>query len=146
MERWVIFALLSAVCAAAVAIIGKAGLKGVDPDAATVIRSLAMAVLLTVFATALSLWGKVGAVVRDAGWKPLALIALSGAAGAASWVFYFRALKEAPASRVAPIDKLSVPIAVVVAVLVLGERPSAANWVGVALMVVGAYLVALPGK
>lgn len=146
MERWLVFALLSAICAAAVAVLGKAGLKGLDADAATLVRSLVMSILLIGFTAATGVLGKVGPLIRDAGGRTFALIALAGAAGAASWLFYFRALQAADASRVGPIDKLSVPIAVVLAVIMLGERPAAVHWAGIALITAGGLLVAWPVK
>jgi len=136
--RWLVYALLSAACAALVGIFGKPGLKDVEPNLATAVRSVVMAVLLLGFVTVTRGWAKLPAVTSKAGL----FIALSGAAGAASWLFYFNALKLADVSHVAPIDKLSTPIAVILAALLLGERPSGLNWVGVIVMVAGAYLVA----
>jgi len=144
-ERWMVYAGLSAVCAALVAILGKAGLKNVDPTLATVVRSMVMTVFLVIAGTALGAWSKLPGL-REAGGKGLALIALGGVAGAVSWLFYFRALQLADASKVAPIDKLSVPIAIVLAVILLGERPSLVNWMGIGLVVAGAYLAALPAR
>jgi len=74
------------------------------------------------------------------------MIVLSGAAGAASWLFYFRAVQLGDVSKVAPIDKLSMPIAIILAALLLGERPTLVNWLGVGLIVVGAYFAALPAR
>jgi transporter family protein len=74
------------------------------------------------------------------------MIVLSGAAGAASWLFYFHAVKLGDVSKVAPIDKLSMPLAIILAVFILGERPTTVNWVGVALIVAGAYLAAIPAR
>ncbi len=71
---------------------------------------------------------------------------LSGVAGAVSWLFYFKALQAGTVAQVAPVDKLSTPLAVVLAVLLLGERPTRVNWLGVALIAVGAYLAAQPAK
>jgi transporter family protein len=138
--HWLVYALLSAVCAALVGIFAKPALKaGADADLGTAARSVVMTVLLLAFITAERGWSKLPTLHAKAlGW-----IALSGAAGAASWLFYFNALKLADVSRVAPIDKLSTPIAVVLAVVLLRERPAAINWLGVAVMLVGAYLVAL---
>jgi transporter family protein len=138
-HRWLVYALLSAACAALVGIFGKPGLKDVDPNVGTAVRSLVMTVLLAVFVTATRGWAKLPQLAS----RSTLMIALSGAAGAASWLFYFNALRLADVSRVAPIDKLSTPIAFVLAVLLLGERPTALNWVGVIVMVAGAYLVAL---
>jgi transporter family protein len=77
------------------------------------------------------------------GW-PLVAIILSGVAGAVSWLFYFRAIQLGRVSQVAPIDKLSMPFAVVLAVILLGDRPTLVNWLGIALIGAGAYLAALP--
>jgi transporter family protein len=74
------------------------------------------------------------------------MIVLSGAAGAASWLFYFRAVQLGDVSKVAPIDKLSMPLAIILAAVVLGERPTLVNWLGVGLIVAGAYFAALPAR
>jgi transporter family protein len=136
--RWLVYALLSAVCAALVGIFAKPGLKDVDANVGTAIRSVVMAVLVVAFVTATRGWSKLPSLNSRASL----LILLAGAAGAASWLFYFNALKLADVSHVAPIDKLSTPIAVILAALLLGERPSGLNWLGVVVMVAGAYLVA----
>ena len=138
-HRWLVYALLSAVCAALVGVLGKPGLKDVDPNVATTIRSGVMTAVLVLFVTAARGWTKLPALgSRSTSW-----IVLSGAAGAASWLFYFNALRLADVSRVAPIDKLSTPLAVLLAVVFLRERPAPINWLGVAIMIAGAYLVAL---
>ena len=137
--RWLVYALLSAATAALVGIFGRVGLKGVEPNLATTLRSVVMTVLLVGFVTATRGWTK----LPSAHSRAAMMILLSAAAGAASWLFYFNALRLAEVSRVAPIDKLSTAIAVVLAVLFLGERPTSLNWVGVALMLGGAYLVSL---
>lgn len=137
-QRWLVYALLSAACAALVGIFGRVGLKGVEPNLATGVRSIVMAVLLVGFLTVTRGWAKLPPLAS----RGSVMILLSAAAGAASWLFYFNALKLADVSHVAPIDKLSTPIAVILAALLLGERPSLLNWAGVAVMVGGAYLVA----
>jgi bacterial/archaeal transporter family protein len=106
-QRWLIYALLSAVCAALVGIFAKPGLKDVEPNLGTAIRSIVMTVLLTGFVTATRGWSKLPPINSRASL----LILLAGAAGAASWLFYFNALKLADVSHVAPIDKLSTPLA-----------------------------------
>ena len=137
--RWLVYAVLSAVCAALVAIFGRVGVKAVDPNVATMLRSIVMTVFLLAFVTATRGWDKMPKLAS----LPGLMLLLAGLAGAASWLFYFNALRRADVSHVAPIDKLSTPIAVVLAVLFLGERPTFVNWAGVAVMVAGAYLVAL---
>jgi transporter family protein len=138
-SRWFIYALLSAACAALVAVFGRVGLKGVEPNAATTARSIVMTLLLLGFLTVTRGWSKLPPLVS----KPALMVFLAGAAGAASWLFYFNALRLAEVSRVAPVDKLSTPLAVLLAVLFLGERPMLWNWLGIVLMVGGAYLVSL---
>ena len=81
-------------------------------------------------------------IVAVRGW-PLFWIALSGTAGAVSWLFYFKAIQIGSVSKIAPIDKLSMPLAVVLAVIILNEKYSKLNWFGLALIVVGAFLASL---
>ncbi|MFH1750731.1 MAG: EamA family transporter [Candidatus Micrarchaeota archaeon] len=138
---WLIFAILSALAAAFVAIFGKMGLQGMDTTTATTIRAAIMAVLLfgvIVFEGKLNLVGKI--LSNSEAFK---YIALSGIAGALSWLFYFLALKTGKVSQVLPIDRLSVVFGLVLAVLVLGERVNLQIAAGAVLMVVGAVLVAL---
>ena len=137
--RWLVYALLSAACAALVGVFGRVGLKAVDANVATALRSVVMTVLLVAFVTVTGGWGD----LPPARSKSAALIVLAGLAGAASWLFYFNALRLAEVSRVAPVDKLSTAFAVLLAVAFLGERPTALNWFGVVLMLGGAYLVSL---
>ena len=138
-SRWLVYALLSAACAALVAIFGRVGLKSVEPNLATAVRGVVMAVLLAGFLTVTRGWSRLPPPTS----KAFLMILLSSAAGAASWLFYFNALRLAEVSRVAPVDKLSTPFAVILAALFIGERPTALNWLGVALMLGGAYLVSL---
>ena len=71
------------------------------------------------------------------------MVVASGIAGGLSWIFAFRAIRLADVSKVAPIDKLSLPIGILLAVAILGERPTALNWLGIALVVTGAYLATM---
>lgn len=133
--------MCSALCAAVIPILAKIGMtdvhgKPVDANLATVLRGIAFGVLLTIFGTALNVWPRLHGV----GPRPLFLILLTGIAGAASWLFYFNAIKLGPVYAVAAIDRLSLPISIVLAVVILRDRLSAANWVGVALTVAGIYL------
>ncbi|MBC7833844.1 MAG: EamA family transporter [Phycisphaerales bacterium] len=122
-----------------VAILGKLGLKSADPGAASLIRSVAMSATLIVFAVGAGSASKIPAFST----RSWVCLGLSGVAGALSWIFYFRALSVADTTRVAAIDKLSVPIVAILALMFLGERLTTANWAGVALMAVGAYLVTI---
>lgn len=140
METWLIYAVLAAVCAAMVSIFGKWGMSGIDADLATGVRSVVQAAFVVGFAVLVGAAAKVHSLTA----RPMLAIVLSGVAGGLSWIFAFRALQLADVSRVGPIDKLSMPIAVVLAFLLLRERPSTVNWMGIALIVVGVYLTALP--
>ncbi|QQG27411.1 EamA family transporter [Pectobacterium carotovorum] len=141
MSSWLIYALLSAVCAAMVAIFGKMGLQNLDANTATAIRAVIMALFLVGVVVAQGKLALVGEVVANK--KALLFIVFSGVAGALSWLFYFVALKNGNVAQVAPIDKLSVVFAVVLAVILLGEKISLMAGAGVALISVGALLVAL---
>ncbi|EJS93321.1 Permease, drug/metabolite transporter superfamily [Pectobacterium wasabiae CFBP 3304] len=141
MSSWLIYALLSAVCAAMVAIFGKIGLQNLDANTATAIRAVIMALFLVGVVVAQGKLALVGEVIANK--KALLFIVLSGVAGALSWLFYFVALKNDNVAQVAPIDKLSVVFAVVLAVILLGEKISLMAGAGVALISVGALLVAL---
>ncbi len=133
---WQAWALLSAIFAALTAILGKVGVENVDPDVATFIRTLVIAVAL---AGLLLLTGhKVGTIPP----RSYVFLALSGLATGASWLCYFRALKLGDATQVAPLDKLSVVLVAIFAVIFLGERLTLRDAAGIALITVGAFLVA----
>jgi len=141
METWLLFALLSALTAALVAIFGKIGLEGVDSTVATTVRALIMLAVLVIVLFATNKAGEVTTVLTNS--RTLMFIALSGVSGALSWLFYFFALKVGEASRIAPIDRLSIVFVVILAFLVLGEKVSLKTALGTGLMAVGAILVAL---
>ncbi|MFT3761771.1 MAG: EamA family transporter [Pseudoxanthomonas sp.] len=136
---WLLWALLSACFAAGTAIFAKIGIRGVDSDFATLIRT---AFILLVLAPFVWLTGK---------WSnPLALptrtwlfLLLSALATGASWLCYFRALQLGQASQVAPIDKLSIVLVAVFAFAFLGERPSLHQWFGIALVAGGVLVLAI---
>lgn len=140
-QVWLVFALLSAVAAALVAVFGKIGLQSLDANTATAIRAVIMAIFLIAVVAFQGNLKQIPVVLADK--RALAFIALSGIAGALSWLFYFVALKYGKISQVAPIDKLSVVIASVLAVIVLGEKVSLVSGIGIALIAAGAILVAL---
>lgn len=135
---WLVWALLSALFAAATAILAKIGVAGIDSNLATAIRTTVVLVFTWAIAIAL---GKHNAIAAIASRSWL-FLALSGIATGLSWLCYFRALQLGPASAVAPIDKLSVVLVAVFAVLFLGERPSLPNWLGIVLIAAGAVLIA----
>ncbi len=140
LQPWLTYALLSAVAASFVAIFGKVGMKHVDSNLATAIRSVVMTVFLLAVCTLMGLWSRLPTLTPRA----LSMIVLSGLAGAVSWLFYFKAIQLGAVSQVAPIDKLSMPLAVLLAVLLLNDRPTGINWLGIALITLGGYLAALP--
>ena len=121
------------------AIFAKVGVENVDFDFATFIRTV---VILIVLAAILAVLGKFQPLGSISGRTYVFLI-LSGLATGASWVCYFRALKLGNASQVAPIDKLSVVLVAVFGVMFLGEKLILPNWIGVAFIAAGAFLVTL---
>ena len=139
MTTWIIYALLSAFFAALVDIFGKIVLSGVDSTFATTIRAIIMATFLVVVSVML---GKLDFSSSLSG-KALAFIALSGIAGALSWLFYFSALKIGPAPAVAALDRLSVVFVLVLALLFLGEHLTWKNGFGALLVATGAILMVL---
>jgi transporter family protein len=137
-STWQFWALLSACFAALTAVFAKIGVSQVDPDLATLIRTcVIVAVLFAIVATA----GKLH-MPTEIGQRGWLFLALSGLATGASWLCYFRALKLGDASRVAPVDKLSVVLVAVFGAAILGERLSMWDWIGVAMIGGGAVLLA----
>jgi transporter family protein len=138
-ESWLLFALGSAFFAALTALFGKLGVTGINSNLATFIRTI---VILLVTAGILSLrgeWSRVDSLpVRS--WV---FLVLSGIATGLSWLCYYRALQLGPVSKVAPIDKLSVAIAMLLGVLVLGEQVSWPLAIGGGLIVAGAVVIAV---
>ena len=139
LASWQVWAGLSAVFAAMTAVFGKVGVSGVNSDYATLLRTLVIVVVLAGFVAATGQAQPIAQVGR----RSLLFLTLSALATGASWVCYYRALQLGPAARVAPIDKLSVVLVAIFSAAFLGERPSGLNWAGVALIGVGAVLVAL---
>ena len=137
MPLWIGYALLAAFFAALVAIFGKVGIKDVDATLATAVRAVIMAALLVTAAVVLGKTGGIGSISR----RSFLFIVLSGAAGAASWLFYFIALREGPATGVAALDRLSVVFVFILAVLFLGDAFTTKAALGAALVVAGAILL-----
>ena len=136
---WLFWALLSAAFAAATAILAKLGVAGVDSNYATAIRTTVVVVFTWTIALATRQPGSFH-VPSSRTWL---FLLLSGLATGLSWLCYFRALQMGPASRVAPIDKLSVALVIVASVLFLGEKLTWGKMVGGILIVAGAIFVAL---
>lgn len=136
---WVWWAVLSAVFAAATALLAKMGVTGVDPNLATAVRTT----VVVVFAWAIAIgFGAHGGLlhIHQRSWV---FLVLSGLGTGLSWICYFRALSMGEASRVAPIDKLSVVFVIVLAWPLLGERMTVGKAVGGGLIAVGAVVLAL---
>jgi transporter family protein len=136
--QWLMFALGSAAFGGVTAILAKLGVSGVDSNLATFYRTL----VVLAFAGLLVSWRGDWAQLGSLSARNLAFLTLSGVATAASWLCYFRALQLAPASMVAPIDKLSVVVAVVLGVALLAEPMSWRLLVGVGLIVAGSVVIA----
>jgi len=137
--EWLVWALLSAMFAALTAIFAKVGLDGIDPDYATLFRTMIILAVLAAFVAATGKWTS-PAALSGRNWLFLTLSAL---ATGASWVCYFRALKVGEASQVAPVDKASVILVALFAFVFLGERPSLREWSGIALVAAGVIVLAL---
>ena len=137
---WLFYAGLSAVAAALVSIFGKIGLQGPDANTATTVRSVVMALFLIGVMIIQRNFSHLGEVLSNR--RALLYIILSGTAGALSWLFYFVALKYGRVSQVAPVDKLSVVLAAVLAVVFLGESLSPLGLSGILLITAGVVCVA----
>lgn len=137
-SNWFTWALLSAVFAALTAIFAKIGLVGVDSDLATLIRTVIIFGVLGAFVLATGKWSN----PFELSGKTWLFLILSGLATGASWVCYFRALKIGDASKVAPVDKLSVLLVTVFAVAFLDERPTPREWAGILMVGAGVFLLA----
>jgi transporter family protein len=137
-SQWFFWALLSAGFAALTAIFAKIGLAGVDSDLATLIRTGVILLVLSGFVAWAGKWSN----PFQLSGKTWLFLVLSGLATGASWVCYFRALKMGDASKVAPVDKLSLLLVAVFAFVFLHERPSAREWSGILLVGAGVLVLA----
>ncbi len=133
---WIFYALVSAAAAAATAILAKIGVGGVPSNLATAVRT---SFILPLVWGLVAVRGEFGAL-KTASSQTFLFLALSALATGISWLAYFKALQMAPAAHVAPIDKLSLPLTIALAALVLGEPLSLKLVCGVVLMAAGAIL------
>jgi len=133
---WWIYALLSAFFAALTAIFAKVGIKGVNTDLATAVRT----VVILVIAWAIAFFRGGTATMATLSKQNLLFLGLSGIATGLSWIFYFKALQLGKISQVAPVDKLSVALAIVLSVVFLGEALTIKNAIG-ALLIIGGTVV-----
>jgi transporter family protein len=136
---WLIYSLLSAILAAFVAVFGKIGLKDVDPTLATTVRAGIMFSSLLLITLYLGKFNNFSQLNN----KAIVFIFISGLAGALSWLFYFFALKNGQASKVAAIDRLSLVFVFLFSLAVLGEKLEIKTILGIILMVVGAIIISL---
>ncbi|HEX2948131.1 MAG TPA: EamA family transporter [Armatimonadota bacterium] len=136
---WFYFALLSAIFAALTAIFAKVGIKGVDSDLATLVRTVIIMVVLSGFVWTTGKWSNPFTLPS----KTWLFLGLSGLATGASWVCYFRALQVGDASKVAPVDKLSLVLVALFACVFLGERPALREWIGIAMVAGGVLVLAI---
>ena len=136
---WIVYAVLSAVFAALTSILGKIGIEGVDSNLGTAIRTCVVLAMAWMIVFMQGTWKQAGNVGRRNG----GFLILSGLATGASWLCFYRALQEGPASLVVPIDKLSILFTVLFAVIILKEKMSRKSWSGLALLVVGTFMLLL---
>ena len=136
---WFVFALLSAFFAALTAILAKVGIKDVNSNLATAIRT----VVILIFAWGIVLFQGTAGQLSQISRFSLIFLILSGITTGLSWLFYFRALQLGNASQVAPIDKLSLIITIILAVVLLREKLSLSVIVGGLMMGIGAVIIGL---
>jgi len=138
-HSWFFWAIMSAVFAAMTAIFAKIGIQGVNSDFATLIRTFIISIILVFFVWFTGKWSNPFTLPA----KTWVFLGLSALATGASWICYFRALQIGDASKVAPVDKLSLVLVAVFAFTFLGERPSLREWAGIAMVVAGVMLLAI---
>lgn len=134
---WWIYALLSALFAALTAIFAKIGIKGVDTDLATAIRT----VVILILAWGIAFFRGGVATINTLTKQNILFLCLSGVATGLSWIFYFKALQLGKVSQVAPVDKMSVAIAIILAVVFLGEPLTMKTTIGALLIIGGTFVL-----
>ena len=136
---WLLFAILSAVFAALTSILAKVGIDGVDSNLATAIRTCVVVVMAWVMVFITSTQGGISSISR----KSWIFLILSGLATGASWLCYYKALQMGEASKVVPIDKLSVVITLVLAFVFLHEKFTAKSLIGCVLIGAGTLIMVI---
>lgn len=136
---WLIFALLSALFAALTAIFAKIGIKNVDTDLATAIRTVVILVLAWGIAFVRGGTSTIGLLTK----QNLIFLTLSGVATALSWIFYFKALQLGKVSQVASVDKLSVALAIIFSIIFLGESLTVKTAIGAICIIIGTIVIAV---
>ena len=138
---WILWALLSAFFAGLTAVLAKIGVTGVDSNLATAVRTTV--VLIFTWSIAFCVNANATVALSKLSHRAWIFLVLSGVATGLSWLCYFRALQLGEASRVAPVDKLSVVFAILFAAVLLREKVGWQQWVGGSFVVVGAVILAL---
>lgn len=136
---WWAYALLSALFAALTAIFAKVGIKGVDTDLATAIRT----VVILVLAWSIAFFRGGTATIHTLTRQNILFLVLSGIATGLSWIFYFKALQMGKVSLVAPVDKASVAIAIILSVIFLGETLTLKMAIGALMIIAGTIVLIL---
>lgn len=136
---WWIYALLSALFAALTAIFAKVGIKGVDTDLATAIRTI----VILIIAWAIAIFRGGASSINSLSKQNIIFLCLSGIATGLSWIFYFKALQLGKISQVAPVDKMSVAIAIILSVIFLGETLTLKTAIGALLVIAGTFVLIL---
>ena len=136
--RWFVYALLGALFAAIVNVLTKKALQKTDATLAITVQAVLMLVTVSLITTFTGGWSKFGEVP---GWA-LGLTAVAGVFAGLAWYFGYQALGMTEVSRATTVDRLSLPLAVILAMVFMKEKPSGLNWAGVGLMLVGAICVA----
>ena len=134
---WWMYALLSAFFAALTALFAKVGIKGVDTDLATAIRT----VVILVIAWGIAVFRGGAATMNTLTKQNILFLCLSGVATGLSWIFYFKALQLGKVSQVAPVDKMSVAIAIILSVIFLGEAMTWKMAIGAGLIIGGTLVL-----
>lgn len=139
---WFYWALLSAGFLAVVTISAKVGLRGIDSDAATLVRTVIITCLLAVFLSYAGKWEHLGSLTA----KNWTFLILSGLATCISWAAYFKALQMGSASKSATIEKFSIVLVALISIAFLNERPDTAEWTGIGLITCGVLMLAFKGQ
>lgn len=138
-NNWFFWAIMSAIFAGCTAIFAKIGIQGVDSDLATWVRTVIILLVLSTFIYFSGKWSNPCILPK----KTWLFLSLSGLATGASWVCYFRALQMGEASKVAPVDKVSLVLVALFAFIFLGERPLPREWAGIAMVAGGVLILAI---
>ena len=136
-KKWILYALLGALFAAVSNVLSKPALDKMDVSAANTVRAVSMLVVLGAAVTVQGKWPTLAQTPP----KAMSFIILAGVAAGMSWLFGYAALQLTTVNNSYPIDKLSVVFGVLLAIVFLGERPGLVNWVGIAMILAGGYLV-----